>query len=240
MISWKIGCSGFHYKHWKDLFYPKGLAQSKWFEYYCEHFNTVELNVTFYRFPKLPFLESWHKRSPDNFVFAVKAPQLITHFKQFHNADQQLTDFYSVVSEGLKEKLGCVLFQLPPRTAYTSERLERIVNSLDPSFKNVLEFRHLSWWNKEVYSHLAKHKITFCGMSHPELPQEIIQNNPLLYYRFHGVPELYKSIYEQKVLQEFIHEIQLSGKVKQAFIYFNNDIGGSAITNAKQMQEMII
>jgi len=240
MMSWKIGCSGFHYKHWKHFFYPSDLAQSKWFEFYCEHFNTVELNVTFYRFPKLPFLESWYIRSPEDFVFAVKAPRLITHFKQFHNADQQLDDFYSVILEGLKEKLGCVLFQLPPRIAYTPERLERIVNSLDPTFKNVLEFRHLTWWNEEVYSQLEKHKITFCGMSHPDLPQDIIQNNRLLYYRFHGVPELYKSEYDQKVLQEFTNEIKSDGKVKQAFIYFNNDIGGSAISNAKQVQEIVI
>ena len=192
MLSWKIGCSGFHYKHWKEIFYPRGLAQTKWFEFYCEHFNTVELNTTFYRFPKLSSLEIWYKRSPEDFLFAVKAHRLITHFKQFQKTDQVIGDFYSLIAEGLKEKLGCVLFQLPPRSVYTEERLDRIINSLDPAFKNVLEFRHVSWWAPEVYKKLSKHKITFCGMSHLELPQDVIQNSPLFYYRFHGVPELYR------------------------------------------------
>jgi len=239
MLSWKIGCSGFHYKHWKDNFYPEGLAQTKWFEFYCQHFNTVELNTTFYRFPKLSFLESWYQRSPKDFLFAVKAPRLITHFKQFQKTEEIIGDFYSVIEEGLKEKLGCVLFQLPPRSAFTDERLERIIKNLDPAFKNVLEFRHVSWWTPEVYDKLSKHRITFCGMSHPQLPQDIIQNNPLFYYRFHGVPELYKSEYTKKVLHGFVDEIKSARKVKQAFIYFNNDIGGSAITNAKQMQDII-
>lgn len=239
MISWKIGCSGFHYKHWKEFFYPEGLAQSKWFEFYCRHFNTVELNFTFYRFPKLSFLKGWYKRSPEDFIFAIKAPRIITHFKLFHETDEVIGEFYSVIEEGLKEKLGCVLFQLPPRAVYTAERLDRIISSLNPAFKNVLEFRHLSWWTPEVYEKLSKHEITFCGMSHPQLPVNIIQNNPLLYYRFHGVPELYKSEYDINLLQGFVDKIQSQARVKQAFIYFNNDTGGSAITNAKQMQEII-
>lgn len=238
MVSYQIGCSGFHYKHWKDFFYPKDLAQKKWFEYYCQHFNTVELNTTFYRFPKLSSVEDWYSRSPDNFVFAVKAHRLITHFKQFHNAEQVISDFYSLVSEGLKDKLGPVLFQLPPRAAYTEERLQRIISNLNPSFENVLECRHISWWNKQVYDQLGKHGITFCGMSHPELPETVITNNKLLYYRFHGVPELYKSEYSPDVLENFVREVNTDGHVKKAFVYFNNDIGGSAIINAKQTQEI--
>jgi len=240
MVTLKVGCSGFHYKHWRGLFYPEELAQSKWFEYYCDHFNTVELNTTFYRFPKLPFLLSWYQRSPEGFLFAVKAPRLITHFKQFQKTEDVIADFYSVIDEGLKEKLGCVLFQLPPRSFFTEERLERIIKNLDPNYKNVLECRHVSWWTQEVYDQLSKHNITFCGMSHPELPQDIIKNNSLLYYRFHGVPELYKSEYSKKIVQSFVDDIRSSKKVKHAFIYFNNDIGGSAITNAQQMQEIIM
>lgn len=239
MIKWHIGCSGFHYKHWREFFYPKKLPQSKWFEFYCQHFNTVELNVTFYRFPQLSFLESWYTRSPGNFRFAVKAPRGITHYKQFHGTEELIGRFYEVIREGLKEKLGCVLFQLPPRAAYTPERLTRIINNLDPDFNNVLEFRHPSWWRPEVFEKLSENKIAFSGMSHPLLPTDIIQNTPILYYRFHGVPELYKSQYDIKVLEDFVAEIIKAGKVKNAYIYFNNDIGGSAITNARQMQAVI-
>jgi uncharacterized protein YecE (DUF72 family) len=239
MLKWWIGCSGFHYKHWKEIFYPHGLAQKKWFEFYCEHFNTLELNVTFYRFPQLSFLDSWYNRSPKKFSFSVKAPRSITHYKQFNDTDKLITDFYSVVKEGLKEKLGCVLFQLPPRAAYKEERLEKIINSLDPAFHNVLEFRHPTWWNAGVYHELARHKISFCGMSHPTLPPEIIQNTKILYYRLHGVTELYKSPYTIEELKKITDEIEKTGKVKQAYIYFNNDIGGNAIKNAKEMQEII-
>ena len=239
MASYRIGCSGFHYRHWKEFFYPKDLPQKKWFEFYCRHFNTVELNTTFYRFPKLSFVEDWYSRSPADFVFAVKAHRLITHFKQFHNSRQVIADFYSVISEGLKDKLGPVLFQLPPRSAYTGERLERIISNLDPSFENVLECRHVSWWNDHVFDQLGKHGITFCGMSHPDLPQDVIGNSKSLYYRFHGVPELYKSEYRKSVLQKFVGEVKTYKQVKKAFIYFNNDINGSAITNARQVQEII-
>lgn len=236
MVKWWIGCSGFHYKHWKEIFYPKGMAQTKWFEFYCEHFDTLELNVTFYRFPQLSFLESWYKRSPNTFKFAVKAPRAITHYKKFSETDKMLSDFYHTIREGLGKKLGCVLFQLPPNSKYTEERLEKIIGSLDTSFKNVLEFRHASWWNQEVYNKLSKSKISFCGMSHPSLPDETLQNTKILYYRFHGVPELYKSRYDAGVLQRFADDVESSGKTRESYIYFNNDIGGSAIANAGEMQ----
>ncbi len=161
MVHWRIGCSGFHYKHWKEVFYPHGLAQNKWFTFYCEHFNTLELNVTFYRFPQLSFLEGWYNKSPADFSFAVKAPRGITHYKKFLNAEQLISDFYNTVSEGLKDKLGCILFQLPPRYNYTEERLQLIISSVNNSFNNIIEFRHESWWNAGVYNELAKNKITF-------------------------------------------------------------------------------
>ena len=239
MVKWRIGCSGFHYKHWKEIFYPHGLAQNKWFNFYCEHFDTLELNVTFYRFPQLSFLEGWYKKSPGNFSFAVKAPRAITHYKKFVDTERLISDFYNTVAEGLKDKLGCVLFQLPPRYDYTDERLERIITSVDKSFTNVIEFRHTSWWNAGVYNELSKNKITFCGMSHPLLPDEIISNTPVLYHRMHGVPELYKSPYSKTALKKIVGQVENSGLIKKAFIYFNNDIDGSAIKNATEMIELV-
>jgi uncharacterized protein YecE (DUF72 family) len=239
MAKWFIGCSGFHYKHWKGIFYPEKLAQTKWFDFYCEHFNTLELNVTFYRFPQLSFLQTWYNKSTPSFRFAIKAPRAITHYKKFIDTDRLMADFYNTIEEGLKEKLGTVLFQMPPRYDYTEERLERIINSLDKTFNNVLEFRHVSWWNAEVYKELSKRKISFCGMSHPLLPDDIIQNTSLLYYRMHGVPELYQSPYEIADLKKIIDEVESSGKTKRAFIYFNNDIDVSAVRNAKEMIGLI-
>jgi len=235
MIKWRIGCSGFHYKHWKGTFYPEGLAQSKWFDYYCQFFNTLELNVTFYRFPQLSFLQNWYIKSPANFSFAVKAPRAITHYKKFNGTTDLIADFYKTVQEGLQEKLGCVLFQLPPNFHYSEDHLEKLINNLDNSFLNVVEFRHESWWNEDVYSAFSKRNITFCGMSHPTLPKDIISNTPLLYYRMHGEGQLYASNYEKPQLQAVINKIRSEKTVKEAYIFFNNDINTYAIYNACEM-----
>lgn len=239
MANWWIGCSGFHYKHWKGVFYPEKLAQIKWFDFYNQRFKTLELNVTFYRFPQLSFLENWYNKSPEVFSFSVKAPRAITHYKQFIETKQMVDDFYGTSREGLKDKLGCVLFQMPPRMAYKEEKLERIISNLDASFNNVLEFRHESWWNAEVYNTLSKHNITFCGMSHPTLPDDIIQNTKTLYYRFHGVPYLYASPYELPALTKFADEVEANKQTQTAYVYFNNDIGASAIKNAAEMDAYV-
>ena len=239
MIQWHVGCSGFYYKHWKEIFYPKGVPQRKWFEFYCQHFNTLELNVTFYRFPVPAMLHKWYNTSPPHFTFSVKAPRLITHYKKMNDCASLLSDFYGIVDEGLKEKTGCVLFQFPPRFAYSGERLDKIINSLNNAYPNVVEFRHDSWWNETVYKALKKNKISFSGMSHPDHPQTIITNTKLFYYRMHGISQLYKSLYSTEEIKELINTIQASNTVKKAFVYFNNDIDGSAIKNAKEMNDII-
>ena len=238
-MNWHIGCSGFHYKHWKVKFYPEGLPQTKWFDFYCKHFSTLELNVTFYRFPQLSFLETWYKKSPSDFRFSVKAPRAITHYKKFNDTNALISSFYETINNGLKEKLGPVLFQMPPQFNYTEERLERIINSLDNSFINVLEPRHVSWWRDDVYNELGKHNISFCGMSHPLLPDDVIQNTSQIYYRFHGVPLLYTSSYADDFLKKITNAIKSNPSTKEAWIYFNNDSQVAAIENAKTMIGMI-
>ncbi|WP_303312220.1 DUF72 domain-containing protein [Hymenobacter sp. BT730] len=240
MLTWHIGCSGYHYRHWKGVFYPDKLPQRRWFEFYSQHFQTLELNVTFYRFPQLSFLETWYEASPADFRFSVKAPRLITHYKQFNNTTQLLTDFYATVQEGLRDKLGPVLFQLPPRMAYSEDRLNRILDSLDPAFRNVLEFRHSSWWTAEVYQALANRGVIFCGQSHPLLPDAVVQTTSTGYYRLHGVPELYKSPYEEDFLRRLVQEVQEAEvPVQEMYVYFNNDIDASAIGNARQLLALV-
>lgn len=238
-MEWLIGCSGFYYNHWRNIFYPGDLPKSKWFDYYKERFNTLELNVTFYRFPPLSVFENWYKKSPPEFSFSVKAPRLITHYKQFHDTANMMAGYYATIREGLQEKLGTVLFQLPPRSVYTDDRLQRILDTMDKGFNNVLEFRHPSWWNETVYKMLAKQKISFCGMSHPALPDDVIQNTPIVYYRFHGTPELYKSPYEISFLEKVTAEINSVRETKKAYLYFNNDIDGSAIKNARELHHIV-
>ena len=240
MKNWWIGCSGFQYAHWKEVFYPQGLPQRKWFEFYCSHFNTLELNVTFYRTPRLSTFEGWYNRSPDNFRFAVKAPRLITHYKQFSDTEKLTADFYALVQEGLKNKLGCVLFQLPPRYGYQQDRLDKICNNLDLSCRNVIEFRNASWWNAAVYQQLARHNACFCSISHPALPDELVINTKFMYDRLHGVPELYKSLYPLPKIQQIADSISQAENVEEAYIYFNNDINASALQNAREMKDYIL
>lgn len=239
MKKWWVGCSGFYYKHWRDKFYPRGLPQRKWFEFYCESFNTVELNVTFYRYPKLEALQGWYERSPAGFRFTVKAPRLITHYRKFSNALRETRDFYDLVSRGLGDKLGCVLFQLPPNLVYSEVNLEKILASLDPAFSNVIEFRHESWWNNLVYRALKDNNITFSGISYPGLPQVVVRSAPVMYYRFHGVPERYASAYTRKQLKEVTDEIKGFRGVQDVYLYFNNDIHAEAVFNAREVQGMV-
>lgn len=237
-MNWKIGCSGYHYSEWRGLFYPQDIPKTRWFEFYCEHFSTIELNTTFYRFPRVEFLKTWYHRSPENFSFSVKAPRLITHFKRLKDAQKYLADFYKALRDGLQNKLGCVLFQFPANFRFEEEYLERIVNLLDPDFNNVVEFRHPSWWSEGPLKALSDHQIIFAGMSHPELPDRIAKSSDTIYYRFHGVPHLYISRYEQQELERIALAIQEQDNIKQAYIYFNNTAEGAAIVNSKQFREI--
>jgi uncharacterized protein YecE (DUF72 family) len=237
MSEWRIGCSGFHYPEWKALFYPEKLPKNKWFEFYAQHFNTIELNTTFYRFPRVDFLRNWAARCPDNFTFSVKAPRVITHFKKFKDSQRMLGDFYRSTREGLGNKLGCVLFQFPTVFAFEDNHLERIVSLLDKSFTNVVEFRHPSWWNEKVYQILSENNIVFCGMSHPGLSEEVIRTSQILYYRLHGVPHLYYSSYGVVQLEQIVSKLGNLNS-KEVYVYFNNTAEGAAVLNAGLMREL--
>lgn len=233
----RIGCSGFFYKEWKEVFYPKGVAQKDWFSFYSQHFNTIEINSTFYKMPTAKSFEKWYSDSPADFLFTIKAPRLITHYQQLKNCNTLLSDFYLAIGNGLMEKLACVLFQFPPRFDFTEERLDLLVNLLDPAFNNVVEFRHPSWWNERVYSKLAAYRIIFSGQSFPSaLPDDLIVNNSIVYYRFHGKPVLYKSAYDVTTIVNFA--TQIPSDAQTVFVYFNNTWGTGALTNAKQLLAM--
>jgi uncharacterized protein YecE (DUF72 family) len=238
-VNWHIGCSGFSYKEWREGFYPKGLAQSKWFSYYTQYFNTLELNVTFYRFPTINSLKGWYDKAPAQFSFSAKVPRPITHFKKFEDTERMITDFYGLLKEGLKEKLSCVLFQLPPTLIYSKEKLEKILNQVDPAFKNVIEFRHESWWKKNIQTILKKHNISFCGVSFPKISfDDAVINTPTCYYRFHGVPKLFYSEYDEAFIEKIYNQIAQNKKVKTAYIYFNNTASLAALHNAKYFQKL--
>jgi len=237
--QWHIGCSGFHYREWKGEFYPQGLPQKNWFDYYTQHFNTLELNVTFYRFPTPAGLKGWYDKAPEGFTFSAKMPRLITHYKRFVDTASMVGDFYGLLAEGLKEKLACVLTQLPPQFSYSEEGLFSILEQLDNRFMNVIEFRHASWWREDVELQLAAHGVSFAGVSFPAIAEdEAIVNNGIAYYRFHGVPRLFYSEYDRSFVETVFRQLN-SSDAEKVFVYFNNTASLAALHNASQMKEML-
>lgn len=183
-------------------------------------------------------MQGWYDKSPEEFTFSVKAPKSITHIKKLNECKELITDFYAVCKEGLKNKLGCVLFQLPPGFTFTRERLQQVTENLNPNFKNVVEFRHASWWTETVFKELEKHGITFCSVNHPQLPSAIVINTPLVYIRLHGNPVLFYSSYSVEQLNEIYKPLLETHGIKEAFIYFNNTAGIAGFTNARQVLEI--
>jgi uncharacterized protein YecE (DUF72 family) len=237
-IKWHIGCSGFYYRDWKGLFYPENLSQKKWFPFYAQHFSTLEINNTFYKFPEQKLFDNWYEKALPDFRFSVKVPQIITHLQKFRDTEKLLHDFYIIAREGLKEKLGPVLFQLPPSLKYDAALLRNMTQQMNTLYQNVIEFRHISWWRKDVFAALKEANIIFCGVSYPGLINEAIVDLPLTYYRFHGVPKLYYSKYDETFMQHIAQQIAQSD-TREAFIYFNNTAEGAAIENAKYLQYLV-
>lgn len=233
-----IGCSSYYNHLWTDVFYPKDIGRNKWFEYYCQHFNTYELNSTFYKFPTIKSLKTWYNKAPENFIFSLKVPKQITHIKRLADCERELSDFYTVCREGLSDKLDCVLFQLPPSFSYTEERLQLVLSAVNPEFKNVVEFRHESWWRQEVYDALEKSRITFCSVNYPKLPTQVIKTNAIGYYRFHGSPQLFYSLYKVEELESVLQQIT-EHDFKEAYIYFNNTASSAAIINALKVKDIL-
>lgn len=231
-----IGCSSFYNRFWKNIFYPRNLPSKSWFEFYCQHFNTYEFNGSFYKFPTVRVFNNWYDKTPDSFLFSVKVPKEITHIRKLKDCESLLNDFYEVCKNGMKEKLGAVLFQLPPSYDFSKQKLENIIGLLNYDFKNVIEFRHITWWNEEVWSAFKDNNITFCSVSYPNLPAIIFKDFPLLYIRFHGVPKLFHSSYSSEELQNLNHALES----KHGFVYFNNTASEAGILNALELKRMHI
>jgi len=232
----RIGCSGWSYKEWKGLFYPENLAPAQYLAYYSEHFNTVEVNNTFYRLPSEKTMGAWYQKVSKKFKFSLKVNKYITHTKRLKHATEELKIFYGF-SEILKEKMGAFLFQFPKSFIFNDERLERLLSSLNPIYENVIEFRHSSWWTSNVFEVLSSVNATFCTVSGLDVPEDLIVLKGRVYIRFHGDPR-YSSAYSEKNLQSWKEKIQASS-TKNLWAYFNNTARGYAPENALLMIELL-
>lgn len=231
-----IGTSGYSYAYWRNRFYPEKLPASKWLEYYATRFNTLELNNTFYRFPKAEQLKKTAERTPAKFKFTVKAHKVITHSRRMKDVGEKIAEFTDIAATGLGNKLSCILYQLPPSYSYSEERMDDVLQSLSGNKQNVVEFRHASWWQPKVYEDLDKHHISFCSVSYPGLPDDNIRTGKIFYKRMHGIPELFKSSYSDKILKELSEQVPSKGP---AFVYFNNTMYEAGYTNAAYLQRLL-
>jgi uncharacterized protein YecE (DUF72 family) len=229
-----VGCSGWFYWHWGGTFYPEGLPTNRWFEHYASRFNTVELNAPFYSWPTLATVNTWKRQTGRRrFTYAIKVSELITHTKRFVRTATLVRDF-GLIADLLGPHFGCFLFQLPPSLHYTNAALRRIVKQLDPRHRNVVEFRHRSWWNETVYKAFREANAIFCSTSGPRLPDELVKTADDVYIRFHGTTNWYRHDYTKEELAVWTDRIHRSG-AKRVWAYFNNDREGYAIKNAREL-----
>lgn len=240
-----IGTSGWNYPHWGDgVFYPRDLPQKKWLLYYCEVFNTVEVNSTFYHLPAKKVFENWKAKVPDNFLFIVKANRFITHIKKLGEPEVSTSKFLENTS-GLGGKLGPILFQLPPSLNLDLTRLEQFLDYLAeqeiiPNLQVAFEIRNHSWKNEEVFSLFKKHNIALCFADWPKLTIESPITADFVYIRRHGPETLYASNYTQEQLGNDAEKIKnWLNEGKDIFLYFNNDAFGYAIECANKMKELL-
>ena len=232
MLNYYIGTSGWHYEHWRGRFYPEKLPKAKWLEFYAGHFATVELNNSFYRLPSETAFANWRDSSPANFTFAVKVSRFITHIKRLRDTGEAVDKFITRATI-LGDKLGPLLYQLPPNMHRNDEVLESFLSTLPQGLKHVFEFRHQSWLEEGVFQILHKYNTGFCVFDMPSISCPLVATADFAYIRFHGSTGLYWSCYSDEELAAWAKRLaNLAENLKVIYVYFNNDAEAFAVRNA--------
>jgi len=239
-----IGTSGWNYKHWwNGVFYPKDLKPPNWLAFFTGHFNTVEINNSFYHLPSEAAFQNWRKQAPPDFVFSVKASRFITHIKRLIDPEDPLDLFFSRARH-LKSALGPVLFQLPPRFKVNLERLERLLKALKThgsgrSHRFTIEFREASWLIDPVFDLLRRYRVALCFADWRDVPITDPVTSDFVYVRRH-YGRAKGGNYSRKQLDADVAQIRawLAANL-DVYVYFNNDIGGHALRNAQYVKKAL-
>jgi len=240
MAELRVGTSGWHYRHWREVFYPPDLKTGDWLGYYSGSFDTVEINNSFYRLPSRANFESWAQQVPSGFTFAVKASRFITHVKKLKEPHESISRLLEN-AEGLGGKLGPVLFQLPPRWKKNVSRLEEFLKTLPAQHRYVFEFRDETWLHDDVYALLEAANCALCIASSPSFPQSRQVTADFAFLRFHGGEDVYTSRYAYKDLKSWsTFATSLLQEGRDVYAYFNNDAFGYALENAKTFRGLIL
>lgn len=234
-----VGTSGWHYDHWRDRFYPMNLPKSRWLAFYAQHFRSVEVNNSFYRLPSEKAFSNWHDGTPAGFIFAVKASRIITHYRKLRNVEEPLTTFLGR-ARALKEKLGPILYQLPPSLARDDSLLEGFLSLLPKGVRHVVEFRHQSWYQTPVFRILRRHGVGYCIVSTPDFESPFVVTAPFAYIRFHGSTALYAGSYSHEEIDRWANRIHDGTHgAREVFAFFNNDAEANAVYNAQELMRKL-
>lgn len=232
-----IGTSGWHYEHWLGTFYPARLPASRMLSFYLEHFDTVELNNSFYRLPSEKALDTWRESTPPNFLFAMKGSRFLTHMKKLKDPGPGLEKFLAR-ADRLGEKLGPVVFQLPPNWPPNIERLQTFLKALPRHHRYAFEFRNPSWNTPDVYASLRAHHVAYCIFEIAGFQSPIEVTADFVYVRLHGPGGKYQGSYDDAILQrwaDWIGSVQSSS----VYFYFDNDEAGYAPKNALRLKKIM-
>lgn len=238
-----IGTSGWSYKDWKELFYPKELKTTEWLSYYAQTFSVTEINTSFYHLPKKQTVEGWVQKVPSGFLFCPKMSRYLTHFKRLKEPEESLEKFFEVF-EPMQKQMGPVLIQLPPSLKFdqrTAEDLYLVLTKDYPDYSFAMEVRHRSWMDDESFELLKRYNIAFVisqsGRGFP-YAENITADN--IYIRFHGPGKLYASSYSDEMLSKFSSLFKKWVKEKHSvWAFFNNDYFGYAINNAITLEKQL-
>ncbi|HET8527800.1 MAG TPA: DUF72 domain-containing protein [Gaiellaceae bacterium] len=237
----RIGCSGWNYASWKDEFYA-GRPARLWLEHYARHFDTVEVNTTFYRLPNRDAVANWERTAPPGFVFALKASRYLTHVKRLRDLGQGLERFLERIKPLLRsEKLGPLLWQLPPTFARDDARLRAALAAFPRGLRHALEFRHPSWFVEETYEALREHGAALVIGDRPEVKafQAQVLTTDWTFVRFHYGSRGRRGNYSDSELREWAERLRAWGEQGEVFAYFNNDWEVFAVRNALRMRELL-
>lgn len=234
-----IGTSGWHYDHWKGPFYPDDISAAEMLGFYAGHLGTVEINNSFYQLPEDKTLSEWRDNVPQGFVFSAKASRYITHMKKLKDPEEPVSTFIERITV-LGEKLGPILFQLPPRWKLNLERLRSFLDALPGDHRYAFEFRDPSWFAKEVYEALCDKNAAFCiyELAGRLSPKEVTAD--FVYVRLHGPGDAYEGDYDAQTLAGWAGAFSSwARKGLDVYCYFDNDQKGYAARNALMLLDML-
>lgn len=235
----RVGCSGWNYKHWRGIFYPEGLPASRWFAFYAEHFDTVEINNSFYMLPKPETFAKWRDQAPPGFDYAVKANRYLTQAKKLKDCEEpierQMASFRC-----LGDRLGPILYQLPPSLKLNLERLECFLRLVPKDVTNVFEFRDRSWYVPDTLALLERYGASFCVHDMGGCVTERVAVGPAAYVRFHGGAGKYWGRYpDEQLLSWGDWMVDQTRTGRTVWAYFNNDMFGHALEDARTLKAML-